>query len=397
VSVVTGIGLILPTGTGKEPAWEALCAGRDGASDPSTFDPSSLGPVKVAEVKDVSQLRGRKSVWAVSRGMIMGFAAAKLALEDAAITVTSDNRNQIGVVYGSTLTGLSPLARFDQEALRSGPRIADPLVFPSTGSNAPACQASIVLGLDAFNATLSNGETASLDAIQYGMQFITLGRATTVLAGGVEDLCFERFFTWRTHQLLADGTAMPFDSRRTGILLGEGSAVLVLENREQAEKRGARIYAEIAGYGACLSPAPDGTSEVKAAVQAMEQALEQASMTSSQVSAIFVGANGSRKGDSVEALALSKAFHGELPPVTAVKSMIGDSYSASGAIQTAAGALALHHQTIPGTIHYAQPDPSCPIHTIVSSTLSIGISSVMINTFGSTGNCASLILKAYEN
>src|SRR5262245_53590045 len=158
--VVTGIGLILPIGTGKDRAWEALCAGRDGASDASTFDCSSIGPAKVAEVKDVSALRGRKSVWAVSRGMIMGYAAAKLTLEDSGIAVTAENRDDIGVVYGSTLTGLAPLARFDQDALRNGPRIADPLVFPSTGSSAPACQASIVLGVDAFNTTLSNGETA---------------------------------------------------------------------------------------------------------------------------------------------------------------------------------------------------------------------------------------------
>lgn len=395
--VVTGIGLVLPLGTGKEQAWQALCAGQDGASDVSTFDTAGLGTVKAAEIKDVSQLRGRKSVWAVSRGMIMGFAAAKLALEDSGITVTPENKDNIGVVYGSTFTGLAPLAKFDQEALRNGPRIADPLMFPSTGSSAPACQVSIVLGVDAFNTTLSNGQTASLDAIQYGMQFIELGRATTVLAGGVEDLCFERFFGYHTQQLLADSAARPFDSARTGMLLGEGSAVLVLEDLDSAKQRQVPIYAEIAGYGAYLTPKPEEASEINAAVQSMGKALQQAGMQPAQIDAVFAGGNGSHIGDFVEARALAELFHGSVPSLTAVKSMLGETYSAAGAIQSAVAALALYHQTVPGTIHFAQPDPLCPVASVVQTTQPKTMSSVMVNTFGSTGNFASLILKRYEN
>jgi 3-oxoacyl-[acyl-carrier-protein] synthase II len=395
--VVTGIGLVLPLGTGKEQAWQALCAGQDGASDVSTFDTAGLGTVRAAEIKDVSQLRGRKSVWAVSRGMIMGFAAAKLALEDSKITVTPENKDNIGVVYGSTLTGLAPLAKFDQEALRNGPRIADPLMFPSTGSSAPACQVSIVLGVDAFNTTLSNGQTASLDAIQYGMQFIDLGRATTVLAGGVEDLCFERFFGYHTQQLLTSSAAKPFDSQRTGMILGEGSAVLVLEDLEHAKERQAPIYAEIAGYGAYLTPKPEESSEIHAAVQSMEKAMQQAGLQPAQIDVVFAGGNGSQKGDLVEARALTEFFHGAVPSLTAVKSMLGETYSAAGAIQSAMAALALYHQTVPGTIHFAQPDPLCPIGSVVQNTQPKPMSAAMVNTFGSTGNFASLILKGYEN
>jgi 3-oxoacyl-[acyl-carrier-protein] synthase II len=394
--VVTGIGLVLPLGTGKEQAWQALCAGQDGATDVTTFDTSVVGAVKAAEIKDVSQLRGRKSVWAVSRGMIMGFAAAKLALEDSAITVTPENKDDIGVVYGSTLTGLAPLAKFDQDALRNGPRIADPLMFPSTGSSAPACQVSIVLGVDAFNTTLSNGQTASLDAIQYATQFIDLGRATTVLAGGVEDLCFERFFGYHTQQLLTS-VPKPFDSQRTGMLMGEGSAVLVLEDLDHAKERKAPIYAEIAGYGSYLVPTLEGNNEVNAAVQSMGKALQQAGMQPDQIDVVFAGGNGSQKGDFVEARALTEFFHGSVPSITAVKSMLGESYSAAGAIQSAMAALALYHQTVPGTIHFIQPDPLCPIGSVVQNTQSRPISAAMINTFGSTGNFASLVMKSYEN
>jgi 3-oxoacyl-[acyl-carrier-protein] synthase II len=395
--VVTGIGMVLPVGAGKDQAWQAVCAGQDGASEVSTFDASGFGTVKAAEIKDVSQLRGRKSVWAVSRGMIMGFAAAKFALEDSKITVTPENKDNIGVVYGSTLTGLAPLAKFDQEALRNGPRIADPLMFPSTGSSAPACQVSIVLGVDAFNTTLSNGQTASLDAIQYGMQFIDLGRATTVLAGGVEDLCFERFFGYHTQQLLASSAAKPFDSTRTGMLMGEGSAVLVLEDLDHAKGREAPIYAEIVGYGSCLTPRPEEAREIKAGVQSMERALREAAMEPDQIDVIFAGGNGSQKGDMLEAHALSEVFHGSVPTLTAVKSMLGETYSAAGAIQSAMAALALHHQTVPGTIHFTESDSQCPIGTVVVNTQPKPMSSVMVNTFGSSGNFASLILKAYEN
>lgn len=397
--VVTGVGLATPIGVGARPFWEALCAGLDGAGAVCAFDASEFPDARAAEVRDMSALTfpGRKSIWALSRGMKLGFAAARLALEDAGISVSDANRDDIGVAYGSTLSGLAPLAHFDQASLREGPRLADPLVFPSTGASAPACQVSIVLGVDAFNTTLSNGQTASLDAVQYGVHFIHLGRASVVLAGGVEDLCRERYLAFQAKELLTTSAARPFDARRDGILLGEGGAVLVLEELGHALERGAIVHAEVSGYGACFAPRLGVKSGIEAARGAMQAALESASMDASAIGAVFANGNGSRRGDLVEARALGEVFAGAVPPVTAVKSMLGESYSAAGAIQSAAAVLSLEHQTLPGTLHYARPDRRCPLPSLARDTAAVPLSAVMVNTFGCTGNCASLVLRAYED
>jgi 3-oxoacyl-(acyl-carrier-protein) synthase len=181
------------------------------------------------------------------------------------------------------------------------------------------------------------------------------------------------------------------------MLMGEGSAVLVLEDLDHAKERKAAIYAEIAGYGSYLTPTSEGSNEVNAAMQSMGKALQQAGMQPDQIDVVFASGNGSQKGDFVEARALTEFFHGIVPSITAVKSMLGESYSAAGAIQSAMAALALYHQTVPGTTHFTQADPLCPIGSVVQNTQPKPMSAAMINTFGSTGNFASLVMKGYEN
>src|SRR6267142_4581965 len=160
--VVTGIGVATPLGLDPRELWAAVSGGRSAIGPMSLFDVSEFPCGVGAEVKDLEAIEftGRKSVWALSRSITLGFAAARLALADAGIALGPANNSGIGVVYGTTLSGLAPLAAFDQLALREGPRLADPLTFPSTGASAPACQISIMLGLDAFNTTLSNGQSS---------------------------------------------------------------------------------------------------------------------------------------------------------------------------------------------------------------------------------------------
>lgn len=184
--VVTGIGVLTPLGLESEQLSSAVSEGRSGIGPVSLFDTPELPGANAAEVKDLGaiQFSSRKSVWAISRSITLGFGAARLALENGGVKLKSDEVSSgIGVAYGTTLGGLAPLAKFDQLALREGPRLADPLTFPSTGASAPACQISIMLGLDGFNTTLSNGQSSGLDAIRYASQFIRLGRAHTVIAG----------------------------------------------------------------------------------------------------------------------------------------------------------------------------------------------------------------------
>jgi 3-oxoacyl-[acyl-carrier-protein] synthase II len=400
---ITGIGVLSPIGTGSTAFWRGMLEGKAGIEPVTLFDTSKAGSHRAAEVKgfDPAQFVERKGLQYLNRSITLGCAAAKLALEDAEITVSDENRSRIGVVYGTTLSCLNMMARFDQQSLLEGPRSVNPMNFPNTGVSAPACQVSIMFGMDAFNTTLSNGPTSSLDAVKYAVDFIRLGRADLVLAGGVEELCVETFLAHALAGLLSGSSpseeeiCAPFDRRRNGIVLGEGSAVLVLEQYEQARRRGAPIYAEVGGYGSAFTPvASNGhCSQTRGAIAAMQGALNDARIDPSQIDLVCANANSSYAGDLMEAKALDQAFSiGQKPHITAIKSMIGESYSAAGALQVSAAALALRYQAIPPTINYGEPDTECPLDTIVRASQQTELRNILINAFGCNGNNASLLL-----
>ena len=222
--VITGIGAVTPIGIGRDAFWNALTKGISGIGQVSLFNVSGFRSQKAAEVRDKDldcvKLPGRKESWSGSRSVSFAVAAAKLALENAEVEVTDSNRSQIGVAYGTTLACLNLNARFDQQSIREGPRSCDPGMFPDTGFSAPACRVSMLLGARAFNVTLSNGQTSSLDAIHYGVKFIRAKRTQAVLAGGIEEICFENFLGYYRRGLLSascggqEELCSPFDRRR---------------------------------------------------------------------------------------------------------------------------------------------------------------------------------------
>jgi 3-oxoacyl-[acyl-carrier-protein] synthase II len=400
---ITGIGVLSPIGIGSTAFWRGMVEGRPGIEPVTLFDTSKTACQKAAEVKgfDPAQFVGRKSLQYLNRSITLGCAAAKLALEDAGITVSDEKRSRIGVVYGTTLSCLNMMAQFDQQSLLEGPRSVNPMNFPNTGFSAPSCQVSIMFGLDAFNTTLSNGPTSSLDAVKYGLDFIRLGRADMVLAGGVEELCLETFCVHSLLGLLSGSRpgqcemSAPFDRKRNGIILGEGSAVIVLEEYEHARARRASILGEVSGYGSAFDPLASNGHDFQAcgAVRAMRAALNDARIEPSQVNLICANANSSYAADLMEAKAVERVFDGrQRPHLTAIKSMLGESYSAAGAMQVAAAAMALHYQMIPPTINYNEPDPDCPSDTLVTTPQPTELRNVLVNSFGCNGNNASLIL-----
>jgi 3-oxoacyl-[acyl-carrier-protein] synthase II len=397
--VITGIGTVTPAGHTNRDFWQTLTEKRSAIDAASLFDASPFRCRKAAEVKDLDSdsFPGRKSLWKISRSIALAFAAANSALEDAQIDVTPGKHPEIGVVYGTTLGGLLPLLQLDRQALADGPRATDPMLFPSAGASAPSCQISITLGMQAFNTTLSNGQTSGLDALQYAAQFIRLGRAETVLAGGVEEVSLDTFRACYNGRLLAGsrvGTVeemRPFDSGRSGFVLGEGAAVLVLESLEHALARNARIYAEFTGYGFSFGPSPE--TRLNAAITAMSNALSRSGLSTSDIGAVFANANGSIAGDRIEGHALQSLLPG--CPATSIKPVVGESYSAAGAIQSAAAILALRHQSLPGTAGFNQPDRKYRDLTVVRDSRGARFSSVMVNAFGRTGNHASAVFSNY--
>jgi 3-oxoacyl-[acyl-carrier-protein] synthase II len=397
--VITGIGTVTPAGLANQALWQALTEKRSAISEVSLFDASPFRCHSAAEVKGLESdsFPGRKGLWQISRSIALAFAAAKAALEDAGIDGAPDTHREIGVVYGTTLGGLSPLLKLDRQALAEGPRATDPMLFPSAGASAPGCQISITLGMQAFNSTLSNGQTSGLDALQYAAQFIRLGRAQTVLAGAVEELSLDTFRACANGRLLAGSRAgtleemRPFDAGRSGFVLGEGAAVLVLESLEHAQRRHASIWAEFTGYGFSFSPS--SKTRLEAAITAIETALGRAGLQSSDLGAVFATANGSIAGDRIEGMALNATLPG--CPVTSIKPVVGESYSAAGAIQSAAALLALRHQVLPGTLGYEWPDRRCPRLPVVQDTREAKISSIIVNAFGRNGNHSSVVFSNY--
>ncbi len=399
--VITGIGVTTPAGLTHGDFWRALTEKRSAIDEISRFDASPFPCRLAAEVKDVdaNTFPGRKGLWKISRSIAFGFDAASSALKDAGIDVTTGKSREMGVVFGTTLGGLVPLLELDRQALAHGPRAADPMLFPSAGASAPSCQISVTLGMEAFNTTLSNGQTAGLDAIQYAAQFIRRGRAEMVLAGALEEISLDMFRACANGRLLAgsrSGTSevmLPLDARRSGFVLGEGAAVLVLESLEHALERKASIWAELTGYGFSFAPSPGTRPD--AAITAMETARSRAKLHRSDVSAVFASANGSVSGDRIEGLALNAALPG--CPITCIKPVLGESYSAAGAIQSAAALLALRHQLLPGTAGFDQPDRKYLDLAVLKDTRQSKVSSVMVNAFGRTGNYASVVFSNYVN
>ena len=397
--VVTGMGTATPAGLTNQEFWRSLTEKRSGVDIVSLFDTSPFRCHKAALVKelDSNSFPGRKSLWQISRSIALAFAAANTGLQDAGIDVTPGRHPEIGVAFGTTLGGLAPLLQLDRQALSRGPRAADPMLFPSAGASAPSCQISITLGMQAFNTTLSNGQTSGLDAIQYAAEFIRRGRAETVIAGGVEEISLDTFRACCEGRLLAGsrtGTVeemRPFDVNRNGFVLGEGAGCLIMESLEHALARNAKIYAEFSGYGSAFAPSIG--SRFNAAVTAMRNAASRSGLPAAGIGAVFASANGSVAGDRVEGQAIRAAVPAR--PVTSIKPVVGESYSAAGAIQSVAAILALCNQVLPGTGGFDRTENKNMNLSVLRETSETRFSSVMVNAFGRTGNHASAVFSSY--
>lgn len=345
--VITGVGVVASNGIGKDEFWKNCLAGVSGIKPITLFDTSKYRCRWAGEISGFQPERylGPKGLRNLDRTTLLALVAAKLAIEDAKLEITDENRNDVGVVLGSTMGSVHSISEFDKEGLREGPRYVNPALFPNTVINSPASQVAIRFGLRDLNATISTGFTASLDAISYAWDMLELERAEVLLVGGVEELCIQIFLGFYKLGFLAtaqDGTAPfygPFDSRHRGALLGEGAAFFVLEPLAHAQARGATMYAELLGYSTQFHPAClyryDPQAEGPIAV--MQQVLKESCVGSEEVDCISASANSTKSGDEMERTAIHRVFNGRADQVAihATKTLIGESFSAAGAFQLA--------------------------------------------------------------
>jgi 3-oxoacyl-[acyl-carrier-protein] synthase II len=405
--VVTGVGIISPIGIGKEEYWHGLPQGKTGFRTISLFDTSALNVHSAGEIRDFDPvlLLGKKGLRTLDRSTRLISAAAKLALEDAGLQITEENTHSIGVSIGTTFGSLHSVAEFDRQGLIEGPKYVNPSHFPNTVINSPASQVSIRFQIKGFNTTISTGFCAGLDAVSYAVDFIRLGRADIVLAGGVEELCEETFLGFYKLGCLSgidetEPLCCPFDARRNGTILSEGAVVLILEEAQHARQRGKDSYAAVVGCGNAFDTKAEMDFSHKGIglEQAINLALNEASLTPEKIGYIASCANSTKGLDRLETSAIKEVFgkYAYEIPISSIKSMIGETFSASGAFSLAATAGALHRGFIPPTVNYLEKDPECDLDYVANISRKKAIQNALILTSDPYGQNSAIVLQKHE-
>ncbi|MFA5361873.1 MAG: beta-ketoacyl-[acyl-carrier-protein] synthase family protein [Candidatus Omnitrophota bacterium] len=400
--VITGVGVVAPNGIGKEAYWKALKEGTSGIRPITVFDPGFFKARQAGEVPDFNaeDFLGAKGLRNMDRSTKLLCSAAKLAITDADLKITEDNTNDIGVVTATTLSVVFNIAEFTKDAETDGPKHVNPAKFPSTTINSPSSQVSIWFKIKGFNATVSTGYTAGIDALKYAVDFIRLGRAKAVLVAGVEALFFQSYVGFLKLDFLAgikgEEVSCPFDKRRNGIILGEGAGVVVIEDEEYAKARGAKMYAEVKGIGNLFDPFRSGKYNPRAdgLKRSIVEALKSSGVGTDEIDYICASANSVEQQDRLETMIIKEVLgeNAQSTPVSSIKSMIGEAMSASGVLQIIASVGALEEYFIPPTINYKEPDPACDLDYVVNEARIKRLGNILINNFGPGGNNAACVL-----
>jgi 3-oxoacyl-[acyl-carrier-protein] synthase II len=382
----------------------SLCEGRSGIKPVQLFDTAGLGCPLGGEIPDFDAVKylGRRNLRPLDRTSRLVASAAQLALEDSGWSADMRNDAEVGLVLGTMFCSVHTISEFDRRALEAGPAYASPLDFSNTVINAAAGQTAIVHNLRGVNTTISTGVTSGLEALCYATDLIRSGRARALLAGGADELCFESFYGFDRAGLLcrSDNCAgdfpIPFDSRRNGSALGEGAALLMLEDAELARERGARVLAEIRGHGSSYdcSRGHEDKDSVEAVATAIRQALHDAFALPHEIDCLSASANGSDFGDRHEGHGVFAGLNGQTHrlPVTAVKSMLGETLGASGPIQAVALLETIRDGVLPGIPQLEEIEDSCPLKMVQSESQVVDVTNGLINSIGFDGHCCSLIL-----
>ncbi|QVL30417.1 beta-ketoacyl-[acyl-carrier-protein] synthase family protein [Telmatocola sphagniphila] len=424
--VVTGLGVVAPNGIGREEFWSSCVAGRSGISTISAFD-SKTFPINVAgEVKQFDATpfvpeSSRKSLKIMGRAAKFGLGAAGLALQDSGIDMRTEDPGMVGVVMGTGLVPIDmseimPLLRkvmneeghFDLTKLDAG---GGSPIFPlwllKYLPNMVAAHISMAFNAQGPNSTITTACVAGTQAVGEGFRMISRGEADVCLAGGADSrldplllMAYTALGTLsRRTDLPPEQISRPFDRLRDGFVLGEGSGVLVLEDFDRARKRGAKIYAEILGFGSSFDaysitkPDPEG----KGGARAIRNALNEAKVSTEDVRYINAHGTSTRLNDCMETNAVKHAFgehKARMVPISSIKSMIGHSIGASGAIEAVALALTLSESVTPPTINLTHPDPVCDLDYIPNVARDWAPAVAISTSFGFGGQNGALVMRA---
>jgi len=403
--VVTGVGAVTPIGNTGAEFWEGLRTGRNGVGRVAEFDPSDLIVQIAGEVKgfDVEQYLERKVARRTGRFAQFAHAAGVQALEDGALEVTDENRDDIGVIMATSGDSFAMGPEWEVY-LNRGSRGVDPFIVTRMGQHMGAGRLGRQIGVRGPNTTINTACASGTDALGHALSMIRLGHAKALLAGGAEAMItplslssMGRLGALSKNNDDPEHASRPFDAKRDGFILGEGAGVLLLESEEHALARGARIYCELAGVGWSFDATDDTAPDPTGQALAMTRALKDAELRPEQVDYLNAHGTSTPYNDRTETQAIKLAL-GEAAgkiKVSSTKSMTGHLAAGAGGIEAVASVLAMHHGVVPPTINYEEPDPDCDLDVTPNVAVEAALDVVMSNSFGLGGQNASAVFRRY--
>lgn len=406
--VVTGMGVVSPVGTGLEAFWSALVAGRSGIGPITRFDASEFATRIAGEVRDFDPTRylDKKEARRMDRFTQFAVAAARMALEDAGLGTDGLDRDRVAVILGCGIGGIETLEDQARVLVNRGPGRISPFFVPMMIPNMAAGQIAITFGFRGPNVTTVTACASGANAIGDAFKMIQRGQVDVAVTGGTEapitplsvaGFCAMKALSTRNGE--PERACRPFDAGRDGFVMSEGAAVLVLEGLSHARRRGARIYAEVLGYGSSCdayhitAPDPEGAG----AALAMAAALADAGLGPQDIDYINAHGTSTPLNDRLESLAIKQVFGSRAYeiPVSSTKSMIGHLLGAAGAIEAVATILTMVRGVIPPTINYEEPDPECDLDYVPNVARPARVVHALSNSLGFGGHNVTLVFGRY--
>jgi 3-oxoacyl-[acyl-carrier-protein] synthase II len=396
-------------GLGTKANWEAICAGQSGIGPITHFDATLFSSRIGGEVRGFDPLNfvAKKDVKKIDPFIQFAIAASQFAVDDAKLAITSDNANEVGVFIASGIGGFGTIESEHTELVNGGPRRVSPFFIPASIINLASGHVSIRFGAKGPNLATCTACSASAHSIGDSYEIIKRGDAEAMIAGGSEAAItpmsvggFGALRALSTCNDTPERACRPFDRERDGFIIGEGAGVIILEELEHARRRGARIYAELVGYGMSgdayhiTAPSEDG----EGAVRVMAMAMRKAGIRPDQIQYINAHGTSTPYNDKLETLAIKKAFgeHARTVAISSTKSMTGHLLGGAGGLEAGISALAVHHQCVPPTINLEHPDPECDLDYVPHTTRSMPIQYALSNSFGFGGTNAALLFRKFD-
>jgi 3-oxoacyl-[acyl-carrier-protein] synthase II len=408
--VVTGMGMVSPLGTGVDKTWQALIQGKSGVGRITKFDPTGFDTQIAAEVKDFlpENFMDKKELRRTDIFIQYAMASAAMALEDSQLKITPANADRVGVVVGAGLGGLTTIEAYHKVLLEKGPSRISPFFIPMLIVNEAPGQISMRFGAKGPNTSVVTACATGNHNIGDAWRIIERGDADAVIAGGVEATItplavsgFNAMKALSTRNQEPEKASRPFDKNRDGFVIGEGSGIIILEELQQALDRGAKIYAEIIGYGLTgdayhiTAPAPEG----EGAARCMAMTLKSAGIQPEEVDYINAHGTSTEYNDLYETMAIKTVFkeHAKKLAISSTKSMIGHLLGGAGGVEAIFTILTICAGIIPPTINYETPDPGCDLDYVPNIARKAEVRVALSNSFGFGGTNAVLAFKKFES